>query len=67
MKRCPVGENRVDDTEGSENEVDDLVQISENVDGGNAKAGIRVRRQQTRANSMGATLAGLVVGTPKGK
>jgi len=66
MKRCPVGENRVDDMEGSENEAVDLPQTSENVDGGNAKVGIPVR-QQTRANSMGARLVGLVAGTPKGK
>jgi hypothetical protein len=67
MKRCPVGENRVDDREGSENDAVDLVQTSENVDGGNAKVGIHVRQQQPRANSMGARLVGLVAGTPKGK
>ena len=67
MKRCSVGENRVDDMEGSENEAVDLVQTSENVDGDNAKVDIPIRRQQTRSNSMGARLVGLVAGTPKGK
>ena len=67
MKRCPVGETRVDDMEGSENEAIDLVQASENVGGGNVNIGNPVRQQQTRANSMGARLAGLVAGAPKGK
>ena len=66
MKRCPVGENPADDLESSKNDAVDLPQIAENMAGGNVKVVIPVRKQ-TRANSMGARLAGLVAGTSQGK